>query len=347
MRRLEKLRDEQVLRVAKCVVKDFPDDELQAAIERLERGGRLITELTRHHLAEALNSFGLDGKRDLIELLRKHFPAIDQAPSTHNPFDNCLVDDIHRHAVRNEHWDNAELLEKVGFLTCSQAKLFSFLEDVLHPIRRDQEEQERMAALLNPVFRRDGYCLVPMGRVSGYPVYRVQEATASGVQPADALISEALGSFDESGVHHAWKKALDRRATDPEGAITAARSLLETVCKHILDEAGQSYGANDDLRKLYGAAAERLSLAPSQHTETVFKSILGNCQSVVNNLAGLRNRLGDSHGQGKRYVRPQARHAEPAVNLAGSVAMFLVSTWNARKAESVVNQLPASSKPVR
>ncbi len=69
--------------------------------------------------------------------------------------------------MRNEDWDNAELLEKVGFLTCSQAKLFSFLEDVLHPIRRDHEEQERMTALLNPVFRRDGYCPVPMERVSG------------------------------------------------------------------------------------------------------------------------------------------------------------------------------------
>lgn len=329
-RRLEKLSDEKVFEVAKRVVRDFPDDRLQAAIEELEEGGRLISDLTRHHLAEALNGRALAGKRDLIELLRKHFPSIDQAHSYRDPFET-LVDDIHQHAVRNADWDNAHILERVGFLTCSQAKLFQFLEDVLHPIRREHEEQERIVAALNPILRRDGYILAPGSRVSGYPVYKVRETTATGVQPADQLISEALISFDESGVHHAWTKALERRGGDPEGAITAAKTLLETVCKHIIDEAGGGYGENDDLPKLYSAAAEILNLAPSQHTEKVFKSILGNCQSIVGNLASLRNRLGDSHGQGKRHVRPQARHAELAVNLAGSVTMFLVSIWNARQ----------------
>ena len=125
-----------------------------------------------------------------------------------------------------------------------------------------------------------------------------------------------------------------RRASDPEGAITAAKTLLETVCKHILDhEPGITYGENDDLPKLYNAAAEILNLAPSQHSEKPFKSILGNCQSVVGNLASLRNKLGDSHGQGKKHVRPAPRHAELAVNLAGSMAMFLVATWNTKNSK--------------
>ncbi len=161
--------------------------------------------------------------------------------------------------------------------------------------------------------------------------YRAGETTASGARPPDDLISETLISFDEGGVHRAWEKALERRVSDPEGAITAAKTLLETVCKHIVDEAGGTYGDNDDLPALYGTAAEHLNLAPSLHSEKVFKSILGNCQSVVGNLAGLRNKLGDSHGQGKRHVKPLARHAELAVNLAGSMATFLVATWNTRR----------------
>ncbi|MYG04596.1 MAG: abortive infection family protein, partial [Acidobacteriia bacterium] len=68
-----------------------------------------------------------------------------------------------------------------------------------------------------------------------------------------------------------------------------------------------------------------------QHTEPVFKNILGNCQSVVGNLAAIRNKLGDAHGQGRRQVRPRPRHAELAVNLAGSMAMFLISTWSERR----------------
>lgn len=330
MSRLEKLSDEKVFNIAKRVIADFPDDKLQAAIEQLEKDGHLISDLTRQHLAEALNTWPLAGKRDLLEMLRKYW-RIDNIGSSHQLFAS-LADDIDRHAVRNDDWRNAEILEPAGFLTCSQAMLFQFLEDIVHPIRRGHDEQEQIVAALNPILRRDGYSLIPGKRISGYPTYKVQETTATGAQPADELISQVLSSFDESGVHRAWQKALERRTSDPEGAITAAKTLLETTCKHIIDEAGQSYRENDDLPKLYVTAAEYLQLAPTQHTETVFKSILGNCQSIVGNLAGLRNKLGDSHGQGKRHVKPAARHAELAVNLAGSVAMFLVATRNARKA---------------
>lgn len=166
---------------------------------------------------------------------------------------------------------------------------------------------------------------------SAVELLRKDMLVIAGSQPADELISNALISFDEDGVHAIWKKALNRRRSDPEGAITAAKALLESICKHIIDEAGKSYGESDDLPKLYNSAAECLNLAPSQHVEKVFKSILGNCQSVVSNLAAIRNKLGDSHGQGRRPVKPKARHAELAVNLAGSIAVFLVSTWGDRK----------------
>ena len=152
---------------------------------------------------------------------------------------------------------------------------------------------------------------------------------APGIIP----ITETLETFDPEHVHAAWQKALDRRMVDPEGAITAARSLVETVCKHILDDAGSTYPDNADLPKLWALAAEHLNLAPSHHQEGIFKSILGNCQSVVNNLGAIRNRIGDAHGQGRRPVKPKPRHAELAVNLAGTMAAFLAATWNERKAD--------------
>src|SRR4051794_12896068 len=49
--------------------------------------------------------------------------------------------------------------------------------------------------------------------------------------PVDAPAADVLASFDPESVHGLWEKALARRETDPEGAITAARTLLETVCK--------------------------------------------------------------------------------------------------------------------
>ncbi|WP_425992081.1 abortive infection family protein [Brevundimonas sp. TWP2-3-2] len=150
--------------------------------------------------------------------------------------------------------------------------------------------------------------------------------------PLDASASETLASFDADGVHSIWEKALARRQMDPEGAITAARTLLETVCKHVIEEEGSSYNDKDDLPKLYGDASKLLNIAPSQHTEEVFKQILGGCISVVVGLGTLRNRVSDSHGQGKRAVKPAPRHAQLAVNLAGTMATFLIETWAAKRA---------------
>lgn len=145
-----------------------------------------------------------------------------------------------------------------------------------------------------------------------------------------APVTETLAQFDAEAVHAAWEKALTRRQDDPEGAITAARTLIETVCKHILDDAGVAYHDDLDLPKLWHLTAQQLNLAPRQHQEEAFRAILGNCQSIVNRLATIRNTVGDAHGQGRLPVKPKGRHAELAVNLAGTMAAFLVATWQER-----------------
>ena len=149
--------------------------------------------------------------------------------------------------------------------------------------------------------------------------------------PGDNTASDALRSFDVEGVHAVWVKAMERRSSDPEGAITVARTLLETVTKRILDETGQAYSEKDDLPKLYGAAAKMLNLAPSQHSEEAIRSILGGAMTLVNGIGTLRNKLSDSHGRGGLPVKPSPRHASLAVNTAGAIATFLVETFNERK----------------
>lgn len=150
----------------------------------------------------------------------------------------------------------------------------------------------------------------------------LEEQAAPGAQ----AITVTLSALDYDGVQAAWQKALDRCSRDPDGAITAARALLESVCKHVIEEAGEEYQPNAELPQLWHQAARRLNLAPEQHQEELFKAILGNAQSIVNNLGSIRNKLGDAHGAGRRQVRPRARHAELVVNLAGTMSAFMVAT---------------------
>lgn len=149
--------------------------------------------------------------------------------------------------------------------------------------------------------------------------------------PSDSVISATIKLAGFSYIDEAWQKALERRSIDPEGAITAARTLLESVCKHVLDSVSCVYDNNAELPKLYSLTAKQLNLSPSQHSEQLFRQILGGCQSVVEGLGAMRNRHSDAHGKGMSGSKPSSRHAQLAVNFSGAMAMFLLQTWEERQ----------------
>jgi hypothetical protein len=149
--------------------------------------------------------------------------------------------------------------------------------------------------------------------------------------PSDMVVSTTMSENAVEYINEQWKKALERRETDPEGAITTARTLIETTCKYILDNYKIAYDESIELPKLYTLTAKQLNLAPQNHQEEIFKQILGSCQNVVNGLGTLRNKVGDAHGKGINYIKPKERHAKLAVNLSGTLCSFLIDTYNANR----------------
>ena len=57
--------------------------------------------------------------------------------------------------------------------------------------------------------------------------------------------------------------------------MTAARSMLETACKVVLDELDVRRDDTWDLPKLYHETAANLGIAPTQNTDPLFKSVFG------------------------------------------------------------------------
>ncbi len=148
--------------------------------------------------------------------------------------------------------------------------------------------------------------------------------------PSDHPFSQLLSTVDAPHVAAAWHTVLEKRESDPTEAITSARTLVETVCTHILDGLKVSYTDTDNLSTLYRLTADSLNLSPSQHTEPIFRQILGGCQSVVEGLGAMQEPHTDADGTEVRGFHPAPRHAELAVNLAGSMATFLLATWEAK-----------------
>ncbi|MCM3443277.1 MULTISPECIES: abortive infection family protein [Metabacillus] len=148
---------------------------------------------------------------------------------------------------------------------------------------------------------------------------------------SDTVMDETNTFFEEEVtfeyIQNTWKKALSRKEEDPEGAITTARSLLESVCKHILEESGVTVDEKWEMPKLYKETQLILNLSPDGYTEQIFKQILSGCSSIVNGVASLRNKLSDAHGRGTNVIVPDKKHAKMTVNLSGTIAEFLLTTW--------------------
>ncbi len=327
--RLDGLPAADVLKVAKALIQEDENFWLLEAVRKAEEsGGPQITGLTRRRLLSVFESRSLASEISDLELVSSLWPI--QAMTTEKlggrmPLEEYLI----QHTVRNDDLSGRDVLAEVDFLTCSRTQVFRLLEAIVHPEASSPAMQAETVTAVNAHLSGDGFELTRSGSISGSPIYAVKPIAVG--MPADAGISEALAAFNPENVHARWTAALERRSSDPEGAITLARTLLEDVCKWLLNETGGTWEEADDLPTLYKRLAKALNLAPDGHTEQTFKQILGSCQSIVEGLGALRNKLGDAHSVGPRRVRPSVRHAELAVNLAGTMATFLVETWKARQ----------------
>lgn len=121
---------------------------------------------------------------------------------------------------------------------------------------------------------------------------------------------------------------------DYDGAITNARTLVESVCLFILEESKIPHKSNGNLIKLYKEVYKVLKMGPVLYQEDCFKQILSGIISIINGLSNLRNVMSDAHGRSKmKYYKPTERHAVLAVNIAKVISEFLYASWKSRNIE--------------
>lgn len=119
---------------------------------------------------------------------------------------------------------------------------------------------------------------------------------------------------------------------DFDGAITNARTLVESVCLFIVEETGKPYKHDGNLIKLYKEVRGIMRMNPEQYEEDSLKQILSGIISLINGLSSIRNTMSDSHGKPKSKIyKPSYRHAILAVNAAKVVSEFLFTSWKEQK----------------
>lgn len=138
--------------------------------------------------------------------------------------------------------------------------------------------------------------------------------------------------FDLDTVQTDIERARNFVQDDPEDAITAACSLLESLCRSILIELDEELPKDKSIQPLYRRVAKVLNLAAGRDDIDSLilndvRKVLSGLSTLIEGIGALRTHAGDAHGKNQGTKRVDARIAKLAVNSASGVAIFLIETW--------------------
>lgn len=131
-----------------------------------------------------------------------------------------------------------------------------------------------------------------------------------------------FSSVRESSYREDWVTCLSRLELDPASAITAARTLLETLLKTIITERGEQPDESGELGRLLRQAQDTLDFDRREDQAT--HQILSGFSNVVQGLAALSNEAGDRHGLVRGQSIDDPGLAQLCVHVAGTVGIALI-----------------------
>lgn len=223
-----------------------------------------------------------------------------------------------------------DLLVEVNQQPGGHAKIIEVIEAVADP-RDFLDEPEKLGAVvehLNKRLQLDGYQLREIGAR-----YKVVSVGTNLI--AAAALKEAVDNLDLESAQRDFDHAVTQAESNPEGAITAACSTVESVCKCLLDEMNLQYPTKQDIKGLVTEVGKHLNLSPGRKDlptefEQDIRQILGGLSSVTGGIGALRTHAGDAHGRGKLRVTVDARIARLAIHAASTISFFFIETWQKR-----------------
>ena len=156
-------------------------------------------------------------------------------------------------------------------------------------------------------------------------------------------LATKLDIIDFDTVRRDIDRASKSAEADPEDAVTAACSAVESVCRSILVELGLPLPAAKDIQGLYRAVREPLDLSPdrtnlpAEIAEDICK-ILGGLNTTVQGVGALRTHAGDAHGRERGFRRIDPRIARLSIHSASAVILFLIETWERKLPERTLHR---------
>jgi len=300
---------------------------------------RSVSEVTRRNILDALrisNTFW-SGSLPETDFLSRLYD-LESLPSN-DPRFNSAKWDIGQHRVNNpDDWPDDWVFTDSRFdlIHASDEVFLRFLCEMIHPVvRPDSQDVDKMLGIFNQCLAADGWEIVARSRISGKPIFAARRRIVDS-SPAMAAVETLVNVLNAEYVTQQITRMEASLESDPELAIGTAKEFVETVCKTILGECGETISSDIKLPQLVKRVREKLDLLPqdiperAKGVETV-RRILSNLGTIAQGLAELRRLYGSGHGKDAKVKGLQARHARLAVGSACTLAVFLFETFQERE----------------
>lgn len=159
--------------------------------------------------------------------------------------------------------------------------------------------------------------------------------------PMLGSLSGVAETLDFDTVTRDLDRALASANEDPEDAVTAACSTVESVCRSILIELNECLPDKKDIKGLFSAVRKPLGLSPDRTDLDPLiaddvRKILSGFATAIEGIGALRTHGGDAHGRERGYTRIDQRIANLAIHAASTVALFLIQTWQRKYPQRVL-----------
>lgn len=166
--------------------------------------------------------------------------------------------------------------------------------------------------------------------------YNLSYQTGGIILGASAGVStktlhDILKNKDLPGVEKEFQRALNTIESDPPAGLTAACSIMESLCKTYIEDEGLTLPSDQTIKPLWKIVSQDLGLQPSLLVDDDLKRILSGLTSVVDGLGAIRTHGGSAHDRGRKTYRVEARHARLATHAAHTLCVFIIETWRAKK----------------
>ncbi len=149
------------------------------------------------------------------------------------------------------------------------------------------------------------------------------------------LTSEVIRSKE---VNNDFRRSMESTEEDPPDSITASCSMVEGVCKYILQELGATFPSEQTIRPLVHKVLEELNLAPETQSDEDLRKISGGLLNIAQRVGSLRTKYGDAHNSGPDGLIVIATYARLAFSSALALVSFLVEIMDKQEEFTSVAQ---------